>query len=138
MEMDVAAHRKWVESELRQSLRALAAPADIQVVTFAPFVCVTCELLEDYENFSRAARSLGLLTQLPMTLHPIDLAISQLTSADTACDQPERLRTSSRWAEVRRAAIASLTTLGWSYAIPAADVPLGDGTWGRRLESEPQ
>jgi hypothetical protein len=137
---DAADPREWIRSELRQSLQALAAPVDVQIVTFAPFACVACELLETYDNFSGAARGLDppLSAQLPMALQPVDTAISRLSPSYTTCHQSESLRASPRWAEVRRAATMALMALNWPPARPIADAPLGDGTWGRNPQSEPE
>jgi hypothetical protein len=132
--------REWVESELRQALRALAAPVDVQLGLFAPFVCVTCELIESYQHFSGVAHALEppLSDQLAGALRPVEIAMSQLSASDVTCHQSEPLRASPRWADVRRAAGEALTALKWPHVPPVADAPVGDGTWGRKPPSGPE
>jgi hypothetical protein len=124
--------RAWVRRQLKYSLQALAACFEVQRDTYAPFACVTCELISDFGNFASTmldAYATDLEPHQVDSLQSIGLLIDALPPTDTTCFTMEPLRTSSRWEGIRVAAKGALANFGWPASAPPKDVEESKGIW---------
>ena len=124
--------RARVRRQLKYSLQALAASVEVQRTTYAPFACVTCELINDFDNFASTmldAYATDLNRHQVDSLQSIGLLIDALAPTDVACFTMEPLRTSSRWEGIRVAAKGALANFGWPASAPPKDVEESNGIW---------
>jgi hypothetical protein len=107
---------------LVESLRALAAPANVQLARFPNVVCKPHELALDYADALLLASDCPQL-QLTDAQHRALRTLDDLLADMSVTGQLElwtetALRDAPEWADVRRAALAALAALDHPYEPP--------------------
>ena len=109
---------------LIETLRALAAPADMQLAPFPDFVVRADELARDFDDallLVRDCPQLLLTRRQQDALAEVDWAVNAVHGQGRQLFTDDAVRTSAEWDEVRRCAREALD------ALDAAQPPATDG-----------
>lgn len=111
-----------VLDRLKESLQALALPADTQLILFPDFVCKADELALDYDHWFRCALSNSdsrLTAEQESHLRAVDSLLDQMTGqADSSLWSDEAVHVRPEWEVARRAAREALAVCGWKVEVP--------------------
>jgi len=112
--------------KLVDCLRALAAPADIQVARFPDFVCKAGELALDYADALLLAfqcQQLQFTQEQRQALQRVDDLLDGMSGEQNAHIWTDAaLGSAPEWVAVRDAAMAAVHALGMRYEPPGRDV----------------
>lgn len=107
---------------LKQSLQALAMPAEIQLSLFPDFVCKADELANDFDHWMGCVFSNGedtLTDAQSATLAAIDAQLAVMSNKTYGIEWTEdELYTRPEWARVRLLAVDALNAFGWEITAP--------------------
>jgi hypothetical protein len=124
-------NRRGVRNQFRWSLQALACEADDQLTLFPDFVDKPYELVSDYDNWSKVARShfAGLFSDDQLAaLASIDIRIDAMSRGGIDFEETlwyeDALDTRPEWEELRSLAKSALACFDWPTEKPP---------WGRSL-----
>lgn len=118
--METGVDREWVLFELRQSLRALAAPREVALAAEPAGTVKADELALDYDNFA-----LGALSNFGHEFTPEQSAVIRSVNAALGAMSGESnsglwtedaVLRHPAWEKVRALAQKALETLGWEGA----------------------
>lgn len=108
---------KNLSIRLKDSLQALAAPADVQIGLFPEFVVVADELALDLQNWSGVAVQGSIADERKSALRRLDQELSEL-GKHKGLWSLDALKHSQEWERVRIHAQTTLEAFGWEAAIP--------------------
>lgn len=138
MEQDTPRPLAW--NQLRNTLRLLAAPADLQLRAYPDFVPAASELPEEFDDFYRLVRDHArdrLTDEQWESLAALDSTFEQMTKRDEDLFLETALAVRPEWEEVRRLAVASLRTFRWPLEPQVDETPVDHLTLtpGSRISS---
>ena len=119
----------WITDGLMYTLRALATPADVLTGSYPPFVCVKCELLQQFATFRDAfcrARAETISPEQLSGLANVDECLAPLGGVGLCSDVPLE---AEGWSRVRSEAARVLGLFSWQYAVPPVCVEVSPGHW---------
>ena len=110
---------------LKQSLQALASPAEAQLGLYPPIAAAVDELALDYSRaLAVVFRDSSASASLPSAGRELLLKLDESLNLMSAPDHRERLwspaalRTAEEWRAIRASASTALTVLSWPKALP--------------------
>jgi hypothetical protein len=113
----------WIWQRLKQSLQALAMPAEIQPSLFPDFVCKADELALDFDHWRSCVvtNDAGVLTEpQSRALTALDTQLELMGGeANSILWTEEALYIRPGWMLVRSLAVDALAAFGWDVVAPA-------------------
>ena len=112
--------------QLQWAVQALAASAAAQLTMYPEFVCPACELVSDFDNWSRATTcrsSPGITEEQRAALQAMQSWIESMEP--TACFSGQSSLERQDWEHLRGLAAVCLAAFRWESALP----PSGRSTY---------
>ena len=105
--------------QLRWAVQARAAQPYEQSQLFPPFICLSCELLDDFSNWYDVVRTNDILIMTAVQEDALLALHAQVESMnDIQCFVPEELSRSPDWPHLRELAATCLRAFGWPMQLP--------------------